>query len=156
MSVTATRADAVWFVDNLAYVRIHGDDTKGRLALVEGHAHQGHMPPLHVHRREDETFVVLDGRITAYAGDRIVELEAGATAFLPKGVPHTFRVESETANWLVVATPAGFERFVLAAGRRADEEIVPSEPVLPEGRDLAEIAADFGIELLGPPGALPS
>jgi len=157
MEVSATRTDAIWFLDNLAHIRVSGDETEGRLALVEASARRGHMPPLHVHHEDDETFILLEGEISLYAGDSLVGLATpGESALAPKDVPHTFRVESETARWLVAATPAGFERFVTAVGVPADEAVIPSDPVLPSPESLAETAAEFGIELLGPPGALPS
>ena len=157
MTTSTTKSEAVWFLDNLAHIRVSGDETEGRLALVEASARRGHMPPLHVHHEDDETFILLDGKISLYVGDtNVVLAEAGESALAPKGIPHTFRVESETARWFVAATPAGFERFVTAVGVPADEAVIPTEPVLPRPEELAETAAEFGIELLGPPGALPS
>src|SRR5439155_6855967 len=61
----------------------------------------GDSPPLHVHRTEDELFHVLDGMLTLRVGDDLIELAAGATALAPKAVPHTYRVDSPTARWLV-------------------------------------------------------
>ena len=152
---TATRSDAVWFIDNLARIRESGDDSEGRLGLVEMSGRQGHMPPLHVHHAEDEAFVVLDGALTVYVGDDVLELRAGDTAYAPKDVPHTFRIESGTARWLAVAAPAGFERFVATVGRPALEARIPDEPVMPDPERFAEICEEFGIELLGSPGTLP-
>ena len=156
-TIIDTETGAIWFLDNLARIRVRGDETGGRFALVEASARRGHMPPLHVHHHEDETFILLAGEISLYVGDRHIGLtDAGASALAPKGIPHTFRVESETAHWLVAATPSGFERFVTSVGVPAEEAVIPSEPVLPDPATLAETAAEFGIELLGPPGALPS
>jgi quercetin dioxygenase-like cupin family protein len=156
-TTTDAAIGAIWFLDNLARIRVSGDETEGRLALVEASARRGHMPPLHVHHEEDETFVLLAGEITLYVGDRRIRLaDTGASALAPKGIPHTFRVESETADWLVAATPSGFDRFVASVGVPAEEAVIPSEPILPDPAALAETAAEFGIELLGPPGALPS
>ena len=152
----ATTTGPIWFIDNLAEIRVSGDETEGRLAVIELAGPQGHMPPLHVHHREDEAFTVLDGEITLYVGDAVRTLSAGETALGPKGIPHTFRVESETARWLAVAAPAGFDRFVATVGRPALVATLPQEPELPNGDQFAEICGEFGIELLGPPGTLPS
>jgi len=147
--------EPLWFIDALARIHIDGAETEGRLAIVEASAREGDMPPLHVHHREDEVFHVLEGRVTLYfPGDR-VELEAGATLLAPKGVPHTYRVESETARWLVVCQPAGFESFVAAVSQSA---VSAELPPLGREHDLPAIdaaAQEHGIELLGPPGALP-
>jgi hypothetical protein len=84
-----------------------------------------------------------------------VPLAAGETFRAPQGVPHTYRVESPTARWLVFCEPARFDAFVRAVSEPASAEELPprGRPVDPE-RFAAE-AAKQGIELLGPPGALP-
>jgi quercetin dioxygenase-like cupin family protein len=156
LPANATTTEALWFIDTLAWIRVGGEESEGRIALVEMLGPRGHMPPLHLHRADDETFVLLEGEITLYVGDTVRRLRARDVAFAPKAVPHTFRIESETARWLVAATPAGFEHFVAAAGEPAGALELPQEPVLPDPDRFAAICAEFGIELLGPPGTLPS
>ncbi len=153
---TQTVTSAIWFIDNLVRVHLSGDETDERLSLIEMLAPRGHMPPLHVHRAEDETFYVLEGHVRLYVGDAVYALSQGEAAFAPREIPHTFRVESETARVLVAATPAGLNRFVAAAGRPADALELPAETVLPDPQRFAEICEKFEIELLGPPGTLPS
>jgi quercetin dioxygenase-like cupin family protein len=152
----ATRTEPLWFLDGLVYVHLDGGRTGGAFMLAERRARRGDMPPLHVHHRDDETFHLLDGQLTLHVGEQTIALTAGQTALAPRGVPHTYRVESETARWLLINSPAGFERFLRAAGERAASEQLP-----PEGRPfnpaaLAQLAAEQGIEILGPPGALPA
>ena len=114
------------------------------------------MPPLHVHRRDDETFYVLEGELTLFvAGEQIV-LGPGQAALAPRDVPHAYRVESEEARWLVITTPAGFDAFV-----REVAEPAPADELPPAGRPfdpavLGQAAANVGIEILGAPGALPA
>lgn len=153
---TTQLSEAIWFIDNLARIRVSGDETEGRLAVVELTGPHGHMPPLHIHHAEDEAFVVLDGEITLYAGDEAHTLRAGESALGPKGVPHTFRVESETARWMVSCAPAGFDRFVAEVGQPAAEAVIPKMPVMPDPAAFQAICESYGIELLGPPGTLPS
>ena len=156
MSATVKRTDAIWFFDNLARVRVSGDETDGRLAVVELEGPMGHMPPLHIHHREDEAFVVLEGQLNLYVGDAVRSLHAGDSAFARLGVPHTFRVESDTARWLAICAPAGFERFVAAVGEPAETLAIPTAPHMPSPERMEEIGRAFGIELIGPPGTLPS
>jgi hypothetical protein len=72
-------------------------------------------------------------------------------------VPQTERVTSaDAARVLDVNSPAGFEEFVAAAGRRAESlTLPPAAGSPPDLEQLATAAAAHGIELLGPPGALP-
>lgn len=80
---------------------------------------------------------------------------AGETLLAPKGVPHTYRVESrEGARWLVVTTRGDFERFVRSLSRPAERPELPASegPPTPEQADaLAAAAREHGIELVGPP-----
>ena len=89
------------------------------------------------------------------ASDAEVTLGPGQTLLAPKGVPHTYRVESrEGARWLVITTRGDFERFVHALSRPAERPELPTSqgPPTPEQADaLAAAARENGIELVGPP-----
>jgi mannose-6-phosphate isomerase-like protein (cupin superfamily) len=152
----ATSSEPLWFLGGLVYVHLDGEQTGGAFALSERRARRGDMPPLHVHHRDDETFHVLDGELALHVGEQTIAMTAGHTALAPRRVPHTYRVESETARWLLINSPAGFERFLRAAGERAAGEQLPppGQPFDPAA--LAQLAAEQGIEILGPPGALPA
>jgi hypothetical protein len=50
----------------------------------------------------------------------------------------------------VTSTPAGFEAFVRAVGSTRPQTALPSPD------ELARVAAQHGIEILGPPGTLPA
>jgi quercetin dioxygenase-like cupin family protein len=71
----------------------------------------GNEPPLHVHSREDEWFYVLEGEVTFHAGDQNLPGSPGSLVSLPRGIPHTFTVESGTARMLMLNAPGGFERM---------------------------------------------
>jgi hypothetical protein len=113
------------------------------------------MPPLHVHREDDETLFVLDGSLTLLQPGGEVSLGPGDAFRAERGIPHVYRVESETARWLAFTEPAGFADLV-----REVSEPAPAAEIPPAGRRhdvdvLAAAAARHGIELLGPPGTLP-
>jgi uncharacterized RmlC-like cupin family protein len=112
------------------------------------------MPPLHVHRSEDEAWHVLEGRLSIHLPGRSSEIGPGEAAFGPRGVPHTYRVESEQATCLAVTTPSGFDAFVRELGEPAPVHELPP-PREHDVARIAEIAARYGIEILGPPGAMP-
>ncbi len=105
----------------------------------------GDMPPLHVHRAEDEGFYVLEGEMTVFHPGEEVRLGPGDFTLTPRGTPHTYRVGEGSARVLVTSTPGGFERFVAAVG--ALDEVTPER--------LTAVAAGYDIEILGPPGMLP-
>jgi mannose-6-phosphate isomerase-like protein (cupin superfamily) len=144
-----------WFIHNLARIHVGGEETDGRYAIVELAGRGGDMAPLHVHHREDEVFYVLDGRMTLHLPGERVELGAGEAFRAPRGVPHVYRVESETARWLTFCEPAGFDAFVVEASEPAPADELPPADREVGANALDAAAARHGIELLGPPGTLP-
>jgi mannose-6-phosphate isomerase-like protein (cupin superfamily) len=154
--VQSDRAEPLWFINHLVHVHVDADTSSGRLALVEERGRRGDMPPLHVHRRDDETFYVIDGEVSLFAAGRQLTLAAGQAAFAPREVPHCYRVESEEARWLVITTPAGCDSFVRRVADPAPAEELPEAGRTVDPALLAQAAADVGIEILGPPGALPA
>jgi mannose-6-phosphate isomerase-like protein (cupin superfamily) len=154
--VQPDRAAPLWFIDNLVHVHVDADTSNGLLALLDERGRRGTMPPLHVHHRDDETFYVIDGEVSLFVAGRRLTLTAGQAAHAPREVPHTYRVESEQAHWLVITTPAGFESFVRRVSEPAPADELPAAARPADPAVLARAAADVGIEILGPPGALPA
>jgi quercetin dioxygenase-like cupin family protein len=149
---------AHWFYGDLVIVHVDGEQTGGRFTLLEWLQPAGEWTPLHVHRSADQTMFVLDGELTTYAGDSKTVAGPGESAHLPLGVPHTEFVSSAGSVRLIeVVAPAGFERFVAAAGEPATElTLPPADGPEPDLNGLAALAAELAdVELLGPPGALP-
>ena len=74
--------------------------------------------------------------------------------FGPQGTPHTFTVSSpEGARFLLVTEPAGFESFMRSCSEPAQTLTLPPPPSAPPDVErLTAIAAEHGIEILGPPG----
>ena len=151
-----TPPQPLWFIDNLAFVHIDGEQTTGAYGLGEVSGRRGDMPPLHVHHRDDEAFYVLEGRMTLFVGDQQVDLRPGEAVLAPREIPHVYRVESERARWLVIGSPAGFEQFVRAAAETAPEAVMAPAGRAFDPDAFAQMAAEYGIEILGPPGTLPT
>jgi mannose-6-phosphate isomerase-like protein (cupin superfamily) len=67
------------------------------------------VAPLHIHRRDDEAWYVLEGTLRFRLGDEDVEAPAGSAVFGPRGVPHTFwNPREEPARYLLVMMPNTF------------------------------------------------
>jgi quercetin dioxygenase-like cupin family protein len=149
-------AQPLWFLDNLAYVHIDGAQTGEAVSVVELAGRRGGMPPLHIDHRNDETVYVVAGRMTLFVGNREIALGAGQATVAPRGVPHAYRIESEQARWLVINTPAGFERFLREASEPAPADELPPPARSVDLGAVVELAAAYEIEALGPPGTLPA
>jgi mannose-6-phosphate isomerase-like protein (cupin superfamily) len=117
---------------------------KGLCEMIDVPA--GQMPPLHVHHTHDEGFYVVSGEVTLYMPGDQVTLGPGDFFLAPRNIPHTYRVsDGGPASWLVSSSPAGFEEFVAHVGSFAD----------PDPATVTAVAAEYDIEILGPPGTMP-
>lgn len=145
----------LWFLDTLVCVRVSEKDGTDGLSVLEHRAPSGDSPPMHVHRTEDEIFHLLDGHIRLHLGGETHDVRAGESVVAPKGVPHTYRVESESpARWLTITSRGDFERFVRRMSRVAEHIDLPPRGGAPTPeaiQALTTTAAEFGIELVGPP-----
>lgn len=145
--------EAIWFLGTLVTLKSTAETTAGRVGVSDNYAPRGAGSPLHVHHREDEWFFITEGELTFWVGGKVVKAPAGAFVYGPREIPHTFEVTSDEARYLLVAEPAGFESFVRAVGEPAQSLTIPpppSEP--PDPAPLIAAAAEYGIEITGPPG----
>lgn len=145
--------EARWFLGFLVTIKSSAASTNGGVAVLEHLGTRGLGSSLHVHRNEDEWFYVTEGELTFWVGGKTITAPAGSFVYGPRGVPHTFSITSDQARFLLVAEPAGFENFLRALSEPAATRTLPpapSEP--PDMSTVAAIAAEYGIELLGPPG----
>jgi len=156
MTETVTWSDAgdgeyLWFLGTLATIKVSGEASDGRFALIEFVFPRHASPPLHTHP-QDESYIVLEGRLTVQAGDERFELTPGAAAVVPMHVAHTFRVDTETARVLVLSTPAGLERMVRDGSvPAAVPTLPPSEALRPSPEQLEGIFRAHGQVNVGPP-----
>jgi len=128
-------------------IRIHGRDTGGVVSVVESHDVPGGGPPPHIHRREDETFQILEGEYEWTVGGKKFVAQKGATIFAPRGVPHTYRYLGQSPGRLMcVISPAGFEGFFEEIGALTAQE----QQEIPR---VVEIAKKFELEFPPAPGA---
>jgi mannose-6-phosphate isomerase-like protein (cupin superfamily) len=143
----------LWFFGGLTTIKADGAETGGRVTVTEQLAPRGSGSPLHVHHNEDEWFYVIEGELTIWVEGKTVVAGAGSFVFGPRDVPHTFVVSSEQARFLLVTEPAGFEGFVRAlATPAAAPEIPPAPTAPPDMEPVLRAAADYRLEILGPPG----
>nr|BAM14074.1 putative cupin 2 domain-containing protein [Streptomyces lavendulae] len=145
--------EALWFLDFLAAVKGSAAQLNGASTVVEFLGRRGSGSPLHVHRKEDEWWYVLDGEMTFWVAGQAYHAAPGSFVYGPQDQPHTFQVTSPEARFLHVTEPGGFDGFLRALARPAPSlELPPHDVVLPALEHVRAIAAEFGIEVLGPPG----
>jgi quercetin dioxygenase-like cupin family protein len=146
---------SLWVLGELVTYKITSYQTGGAYSLFEVATQPGGGPPPHVQHREDEVFYVLEGEYEFLVEGRTLRAGAGSLIYVPKGDLHAYNnVGEEMGRMLVSQTPGGLhERFFEEIGEPATGESWP--PVfkgLADMRRIAAIAAEYGIEILAPPG----
>lgn len=120
-------------------IKLDGEMTNGLFALIEQNNGVGAQVPLHVHTREDEMFYVCDGEVIFQVAEIEILASAGTTVYLPRGVPHGFRVNKPMRALLSVC-PAGAEKMF-----RKLSELPPGPPDMEK---VTQICAEYGIYFL--------
>jgi quercetin dioxygenase-like cupin family protein len=134
-----------WLDNVVVSLLLDSEATNGQLMMMRSLRTVGQGAPVHVHENEDEIFLMLAGEAAFWCGDQRHDLGEGGVIFLPRNVPHTFRVLSQSADVLTICTPSGFEDFVRASGHD------PAKPGVSTVSDrMAAVAADYGQKILGP------
>ncbi|GAB3290558.1 cupin domain-containing protein [Hymenobacter tenuis] len=122
-------------------ILLTGKDTNQQFTLVEQLNQPGTGVPRHVHSREDEVFHVQEGEVEFEVDGNVQVLQAGELAYVPRGVPHSFKVVGHApARVLLSIFPAGIEDMF--------QELAQLPPGPPEFAQVAEICARYGIHFL--------
>jgi quercetin dioxygenase-like cupin family protein len=143
---------ALWHGDALWEFRVRSEETGNRLWLAELTAARGWASPVHLHSREDEVFVVLDGELWVQVDGTEYVVPTGGTAYLPVGRPHAYRVDSERARFLAIGTPGGFDGWIEETGRTAEQRTLPPPATEePDWPAYVAVLASYGVQFIAPP-----
>ena len=144
--------EALWFNGALGLMRATAKQTDGRFAAFELRPRKGFAAPLHSHQNEDEFFLVLSGEVRLQHGDEIVEGVPGSFLYTPKGIGHSFHVDSDGARVLLFFGPAGVESFFREVATPARSfSLPPADEPVPDRATIVEIMGRHGQTVLGPP-----
>jgi len=152
VAVRTGEGEARWWFGALAEIKATAADTAGQMTIVEVTEPSGAEAPLHVHRRDDEAFWVLQGDVTFEVGETTIEASAGDYVFGPRGIPHRFTVGDQGCRMLFLLVPGGIEDVIRATSEPAPSRTLPpppeTEPTAEEIEQLKAIVKEHGYELL--------
>jgi mannose-6-phosphate isomerase-like protein (cupin superfamily) len=100
-----------WYMGNVMTFLVNSEQTGGAFSVTEYLSKPGNEPPAHVHDREDEFLYVLEGRIDAYVGKEVFAAGRNEGVYLPKFIPHTFRILTPQLRMLIWISPGGVEGY---------------------------------------------
>lgn len=129
-----------------------GEETDGKYSTFEAIVPSGSGPPPHIHSREEESFLVLEGEMTFQLGDERFVAGKGTFLNMPVGSLHSFKNESgKTARLLISLVPAGLEEMFFEVGTPlADDATTAPSPSEAEIKMLLEAAPRYGVEIKVP------
>jgi quercetin dioxygenase-like cupin family protein len=136
-----------WLDGGTLAMLLDGNATDGQLMIGRFDVAQGEAPPYHRHTREDEIFLLIKGTALVWCDDQEYELAEGGIVYLPKGIPHGYRITSNKADLLMINTPAGIEGMFRETGRDKSTPRPPGFQVKPD----PAIADKYGNVIVGPP-----
>jgi quercetin dioxygenase-like cupin family protein len=141
-----TSRDERRFLGLPTWIKADRASTGGQFSLIEQIVPAGFESPWHTHLSEDESFYVIEGRLSVIVDGSHIQLGAGDFAFGPRGIPHGFRVEGDApARILLMTTGSDFSDFIA-------ETSVPRDalPAAPDMGFLVAAAQRHHIAILGP------
>jgi len=138
-----------WLDGGTLTMLLDGKATDGQLMMGRFDVSKGEAPPFHLHTREDEVFMLIKGTALVWSGEEEHELTEGGIVYLPRNIPHAYRITSKKADLLMINTPAGIEGMFRYAGRDTSTARPDGFEISPQR--LAEAAEKFGNVVVGPP-----
>ena len=122
-------------------IKVPSEMTKGAYSISEDVTPPGAGAPPHIHTRELETFIVLEGEYEFQCSDRKFKGSKGSTVVLPREIPHAFKnTGNTTGRTLVVLVPGGMEKVF--------EEISAMPPGPPDIENVNAITMKYGVKFL--------
>ena len=93
-------------------VLLRSEESDGVVSVIDNTV-PANWPGPFLHKHDfDEAFYVLEGELVFQVEDQLITKRAGELAFAPRGVAHTLANHSDApARYVLVCTPAGFERY---------------------------------------------
>jgi mannose-6-phosphate isomerase-like protein (cupin superfamily) len=138
-----------WLDGGTLAMLLDGAATNGQLMIGRFEVSRGEAPPYHMHTREDEVFLLIKGTALVWCDDEQTELSEGGIVYLPKNIPHAYRITSVRADLLMINTPAGIEGMFRYSGRDKSTPRPDGFQISPDR--MAEGAKEYGQIVLGPP-----
>lgn len=148
---TPTEGRTIAVVGDIYRFLATGEETDGKYAMFEAIVPPGGGPPPHIHSREEESFLILEGEITFTVGENQIVATAGTFANMPVGSLHSFKnATDKTARMIISIAPAGLEKMFLEVGVPVKLGDTPPPPARAEIEKLLAVAPNYGIDIRVP------
>ncbi len=137
--VPAGGGETLDFGDWAAVIKVAAEESEGTVTVLETRHDAGNGASAHIHSRESEIFLVVEGRVTFQVGDVRHEVNPGGLVFGPMGTAHGFEVGPGGGRILHVFVPSGVEGYF------RDQHAAEAAG----GADYIEIRRQYGMTTTG-------
>lgn len=148
-----SQESSTWYMNSLTTYFAEKKDTGGQFGLMEASLVPGNEPPPHTHSREDELYYVLEGDFDVYAGKDAFKVKQGECIFLPRLIPHAFKIRSPKLRVLLIIAPGGLEAAFRGMASPAEKLDLPSGMKTYATANLekaVQVLDEYGVRLLSP------
>lgn len=140
------KENSYWYIGHLMSLLVTSKETGNKYALLRATERKGLEPPPHIHTKEDEAFLILEGEVVYTVGSKTFNAKQGDLMFLPKNIPHSFKIQSEKLETLILLTPGGLENYFVEMSKPAEELALPPLPQgPPDLKKLIATASKYGV-----------
>ena len=142
--------DTYWGPGDMYRFLVTGQQTGGAYFAMEALVPPGGGPPPHIHRNEDETFYIVEGRVDFRLGADTITAGVGDFVNVPRDTVHCFHNASAAAARMILTfTPANIEKFFEETLERALDTTQPPPDNIDEvAARYAAAAPRYGLEFI--------
>jgi len=121
----------------LTYFLSTAEETNGKVTVFDAYFPKGSGVPLHIHKLDEELFLVISGKYRVGVADEEFELGPGEMAIAGVDVPRMFEAITDDAWIIVITSPAGpAENFI---------RYMQNLQGPPSEEDIQFVAEEYGI-----------
>jgi mannose-6-phosphate isomerase-like protein (cupin superfamily) len=121
-------------------IRVPATATGGTYGLTEIISSPGDSTPIHLHEKEDEYFLVLEGTIRFLYGDKTFDAEPGTMVTCLRNIAHAWgNATDKPVRMIGVTMPGGCEEALRTIAKGGDKV------------DVMALANSYSVRVLGPP-----
>ena len=122
-------------------IRIPGLETNNAYSVTEFLSSPGSSTPIHLHEKEDEYLLVLEGTVRVLYGDKTFDATTGTVVNLVRGIQHAWGNATDTpVRVIMTAVPGGCEEALREIAATPRDKL-----------NLEGLAKKYAVRTVGPP-----
>jgi quercetin dioxygenase-like cupin family protein len=123
------------------FIHVPGSETNNSYSVTEFLSSPGSSTPIHLHEKEDEYLLVLEGTVRILYGDKTFDASPGTMVSLLRGIQHAWgNPFNAPVRVMMTAVPGGCEEALREIASTNRDEL-----------DLEALAKKYAVKNIAPP-----